>query len=128
MRTNSIIAPTNMHVGKQNPFDILIHADGVDLTAELRDAVNTKIGRVRQYAPRALRARVRLTQLLGARSENQYRARVLYEVPGNDVSAEHVAHEPLAAVDFVAEKIERRLRKRKTARLARRTRHGRPRQ
>jgi putative sigma-54 modulation protein len=122
MRTNSTIAPTNTQLGQHNPFDILIHADGVDLTEKLREAVNTKIGRVRQYAPRALRARVRLTQLLGARSQNQFRARVLYEVPGNDVSAEHVAHEPLAALDIVAEKIERRLRKRKTARLARRTR------
>ena len=128
MRINSTFAPTNTHVGKHNPFDILIHADGVDLTEKLREAVNTKIGRVRQYAPRALRARVRLTQLLGARSQNQYRAHVLYEVPGNDVSAEHVAHEPLAAVDMVAEKIERRLRKRKTARLARRMRPRRQRQ
>lgn len=124
MRTNSTFAPTNMHLGKHNPIDILIHADGVVLTEQLREAVNTKIGRVRQYAPRALRARVRLTKLLAARSQNQYRARVLYELPGNDVNAEHVAHEPVAAVDIVAEKIERRLRKRKTARLARRTRNG----
>ena len=122
MRTNSTFTPTNTHVGKANPIDILIHADGVDLTEQLREAVNTKIGRVRQYAPRALRARVRLTKLLTARSQNQYRARVLYELPGSDVNAEHVAHEPLAAVDIVAEKIERRLRKRKTALLARRTR------
>ena len=104
-----------------NSIEILIHADGVELTEKLREAVNTKIGRVRQYAPRAFRARVRLTRLLAARSQNQYRAQVLYELPGNDVNAEHVAPEPLAAVDIVAEKIERRLRKRKTARLARRS-------
>lgn len=124
MRTNSNVAPSTRHHDRANPIDILIHADGVNLTEQLREAVNTKIGRVRQYAPRALRARVRLTKLLAARSQNQYRAHVLYELPGNDVNAEHVAHEPLAAVDIVAEKIERRLRKRKTARLARRTRHG----
>lgn len=122
MRTNSTIAPTNTHHHNRNPIEILIHADGVVLTEQLREAVNTKIGRVRQYAPSAFRARVRLTKLLAARSQNQYRARVLYELPGNDVNAEHVAHEALAAVDIVAEKIERRLRKRKTARLARRTR------
>jgi putative sigma-54 modulation protein len=124
MRTNSTFAPTNTHLCNRNLIDILIYADGVNLTEQLRDAVNTKIGRVQQYAPRALRARVRLTKLLATRSQNQYRARVLYELPGNDVNAEHVAHEPLAAVDIVAEKIERRLRKRKTARLARRTRNG----
>lgn len=122
MRTNSNFAPPTRDVRRTNPIDILIHADGVDLTEKLRESVNTKIGRGRQYAPRALRARVRLTRLLAARSQNQYRARVLYELPGYDLNAEHVAHEPLAAVDIVAEKIERRLRKRKTARLARRCR------
>ena len=127
MRTNFNFAPETRRDGRANPIDILIHADGVNLTEKLREAVNTKIGRVRQYAPRALRARVRLTKLSSSRSENQYRARVLYELPGNDVNAEHIAHEPLAAVDIVAEKVERRLRKRKTARLARRLRPGRQR-
>jgi ribosomal subunit interface protein len=125
MRTNSTFTTANRRISAVNPIEILIHADGVELTDNLREAVNTKIGRVRQYAPRALRARVRLTKLLAARSQSQYRAHVLYELPGNDVNAEHVAHEPLVAVDIVAEKIERRLRKRKTARLARRIRHSR---
>jgi ribosomal subunit interface protein len=122
MRTNPTFTHAVRHVGQAAAIEILIHASGVDLTEKLREAVSTKIGRARQYEPRAVRARVRLKKLLGARSQAQYRASVLYEVPGKDVSAEHVAHEPLAAVDIVAEKIERRLRKRKTARLARRMR------
>ena len=101
---------------------ILIRAEGIELTDKLRDAVNRKIGRVRRYAPRALRARVQLHKLLANSSPHQFRARVLYELPGNDLSAEHTAHDPVAALDVVAEKIERRLRKRKTARLARRVR------
>jgi ribosomal subunit interface protein len=113
------------HDVRSHPINILIHADGIDLDDALRSAVEKKIGRVRQYAPRAHQARVRLTRLLATRSPKQFRARVLYELPGNDVVAEHVAHEPMAAVDIVAEKIERRLRKRKTARLARRLRPGR---
>ena len=121
MRNTFTPAPATRDMVGANSIEILIHADGVELTEKLREAVNTKIGRVRQYAPRAFRARVRLTRLLAARSQNQYRAQVLYELPGNDVNAEHVAPEPLAAVDIVAEKIERRLRKRKTARLARRS-------
>ena len=39
-------------------MDILIHADGLTLTEQLKAAVEEKIGRVEQYAPRALRARV----------------------------------------------------------------------
>ena len=106
-------------------MDILIRADGVELTEKLREAVNQKIGRVRQYAPRALRARVHLHKVRATASAHQFRARVHYELPGNDLSAEHTAHDPVAALDLVAEKIERRLRKRKTARLARRVREHR---
>lgn len=102
---------------------ILIHTDGVELDARMRKAVHSKIGRVRQYAPRALGARVQLIKVGPNPSSNQYRAHVLYAVKGNDVSAQHRAHDPLAALDIVAEKIERRLRKRKTAVLARRVRN-----
>lgn len=105
-------------------MDILIRADGVEVNPQLFEAIRRKIGRVRQYAPGALRARVQLQKVRAGRASDQYCVRVLYEVKGNDVSAQHTAHDPIAALDLVAEKIERRLRKRKTARLARRF-HGR---
>ena len=111
--------------GNQDAMDILIRAEGVELTDKLREAVTRKIGRVRQYAPRALRARVQLHKISPNRSAGQFLARVHYEIPGNDLVAEHRAHEPVAAIDIVAEKIERRLRRRKTARLARRVREHR---
>lgn len=104
----------------EQSMDILIRVAGVDLTEKLREAVRLKIGRVRRYAPGALRARVQIQK--SNPSPGQYRAHVLYELKGNDVSAQHTAHDPVAALDFVAEKIERRLRKRKTAQLARRVR------
>jgi len=101
-------------------MDILIRTDGVTLTDSLRADVHEKIGRVEQYAPRALRARVLLGRVTARRLPGQYVARVLYEIPGNDLSAEATGLDPLAALDIVAETIERRLRKRKTQRLARR--------
>lgn len=110
---------------KQEAMDILIRTEGVELTDELHEAVTRKIGRVRQYAPRALRARVQLHKVCANRSARQFRARVHYEIPGNDLFAEHSAHEPVAAIDLVAEKIEGRLRRRKTARLAGRVREHR---
>jgi len=99
-------------------FDIIIGTNGVELTEKLQEAVTRKIGRVRQYAPRAFRARVRFDRDHMKSAENQYRVMVRYEVPGQDMIAEHRAHEPMAALDLVSEKIERRLRKRKTARMA----------
>jgi putative sigma-54 modulation protein len=101
-------------------MDILIHADGLTLTKDLNDAVEAKIGRVEQYAPRALRARVRIRKASAHANQAQYVVRVLIELPGRDLSAEQIGPEPMLALDILAEKIERRLRKRKTRRLANR--------
>jgi len=103
-------------------MDILIRATGVELTEKLRAAVGRKVGRAQRYAPRAMRARVQLHKVRVNPSSEQYRARVHYEVPGNDVVAEHTAHDPVAALDVVADKLERKLRRRKTARLVQRVR------
>jgi len=109
------------------PFEIFTNSLGLTLTDELRAAAVRKIGRVRQYAPDALRATVDLQKVAAKRSTEQFRVFVRYELPGADMTAEHRAHEPLTALDLVAEKIERRLRKRKTAMLASRLgRHGKP--
>ena len=111
-----------------NPsFDLIIRSNCVELTEKLKEAVVRKIGRVRQYAPRAFRARVQLDREHMKAAVDQFRVSVRYEIPGHDILAEHRAHEPLAALDLVEEKIERRLRKRKTARLASRIgRRGKP--
>jgi putative sigma-54 modulation protein len=103
-------------------MDILIQADGVTLTEAIKDAIDEKIGRVEQYAPRALRARVRLRKVSAHPSPRQYVVRVLVEVPGDDLSAEESGPDVVQALDIVAGKIERRLRKRKTERLAKRER------
>ena len=99
-------------------MDILIQSDGLTLTNDLKDAVEQKIGRVEQYAPRAVRARVRIRKASAHANQAQYVVRVLIELPGRDLSAEQIGPEPMSALDILAEKIERRLRKRKTRRLA----------
>jgi len=106
-------------------MDILIQADGVTLTEAIKDAVDEKIGHVEQYAPRAVRARVRLRKVSAHPSPRQYTVRVLVEIPGADLSAEESGANVISALDVVAGKIERRLRKRKTDRLARRERGAR---
>jgi ribosomal subunit interface protein len=103
-------------------MDILIQADGVTLTPAIKDAIDEKMGHVEQYAPRALRARVRLRKASAHPSQRQYTVRVLVEIPGADLSAEESRAEVITALDVVTGKIERRLRKRKTERLARRER------
>jgi putative sigma-54 modulation protein len=107
-------------------MDILILADGVILTEALQAAIEEKIGRIEQYAPRAVRARVRLRKVSAHPSPRQYVVRVLCELPGRDLSAEESGGDVLSALDVVAEKIERRVRKQKTKRLDKRE-HGSPR-
>ena len=114
---------TSKKAAQIRSMDVLIRTDGVELTDELRKKVFTKISRVRQYAPGALRARVLLQKVRPA----EFRAHVLYEVKGNDVSAEHRANDPLKAINSLAQKIQQRLRKRKTAHLASRVRSTRAR-
>ncbi|HUI05662.1 MAG TPA: HPF/RaiA family ribosome-associated protein, partial [Verrucomicrobiae bacterium] len=69
-------------------MDILIQADGVTLTEAMRDVIDEKMGHVEQYAPRAVRARVRLRKVSAHPSPRQYVVRVLVEIPGADLSAE----------------------------------------
>ncbi len=101
-------------------MDILIQCTGFTATPELQSAVEEKVGRAVQYAPRAVRARVSMRRVSAHPSPRQFIVKVLYEVPGANLSAEGSNGDPLTALDFVAEKIERRLRKRKTGMLARR--------
>lgn len=101
-------------------MDILVQADGVALTEAIKNAVDEKIGRVEQYAPRAVRARVNLRKISAHASPRQYIVRVLVEIPGAELSAQESSADVISALDVVEGKIERRLRKRKTERLAQR--------
>jgi len=103
-------------------MDILIHTDGLTLTDALYEAIEEKIGRVEQFESRMVRARVRIRKSSAHANQAQYVVRVLVEIPGADLSAEQIGPEPMLALDIAADKIERRLRKRKTERLARRNR------
>ncbi|MCE9614373.1 MAG: ribosome-associated translation inhibitor RaiA [Lentisphaerae bacterium] len=101
-------------------MDMLIHTDGVTLTKKLEGAIEEKIGRLEQYAPRALRTRVKIRKVSAHAGTSQFVVGVLIEVPGSDISAEEKGPEPMAALDLVSEKLESRLRKIKTRRLRRR--------
>jgi ribosomal subunit interface protein len=103
-------------------MDILIQADGVTLSDALKATVEEKISRVEQFAPRAVRTRVRVRKVSAHVSNRQYNVRVLCEIPGADLSAEETGPDVISALDVATSKIERRLRKRKTEILAKRTR------
>lgn len=101
-------------------MDVLVHADGFRMSDELKASIEEKIGRLEQYEPRALRARVHMRRVSSHHNDKEFQAKVLLEVPGRDVSAEKEASQPLEAVDLLYEIVENILRKRKDDRLSRR--------
>ncbi len=103
-------------------MDILVHAEGFHLDDRLKQAVEDKVGRLEHFGTRVVRARVTVRRASAHASTKQFAARALMEIPGRDLSAEQFASEPLEAVDLLVEKMEQQLRKRKTAKLAKRTR------
>ena len=101
-------------------MDILIRTAGMELTKTLEAAVEEKIGRVESFGPTIVRARVFVHKDSAHASGRQYSVRVICEVRGADITAEQFGADVPSALDAVAQKIERRLRKRKTDRLSRR--------
>ena len=99
-------------------MDMLSHTDGIPLSRKLEEAIAEKIGRVEQYAPRALRARVHVRKVSARAGRGQYMVKVLIELPGKDESATQTGGSAIEALDIVAEKIEHRLQVRKTRRIA----------
>jgi putative sigma-54 modulation protein len=102
-------------------MDILIHAEGFSLDDRKKAMIEEKVARLEHYAPRALRARVTLRMDSAHQNDKQFAAKILMEIPGNDLAAEKKAGEPLEAVDLLVEKMERQLERRKTEHMARRT-------
>lgn len=101
-------------------MEILVHSEGFRLNDEVRTAVADKVGRLDHFGLRVLRARVTLRRISPRPSSRQFIAKVLMEVPGRDLTAEQKASGPIEAIDLLVEKMEQRLRKRKTAKLSRR--------
>jgi ribosomal subunit interface protein len=102
-------------------MDILIHSEGFTLDDQKKVLIEEKVGRLENYAPRALRARVTVRLDSAHQNDKQFVAKLLMEIPGNDVVAEKKAGEPIEAIDLLVEKIEHQLQRRKTERIARRT-------
>lgn len=102
-------------------MDILIHSEGFALDDRKKALVEEKVGRLEHFTPRALRARVTVRMNSAHQNNKQFSAKILLEIPGNDLAAEQKAGEPIEAVDLLVEKMERQLEKRKTEHLARRS-------
>jgi ribosomal subunit interface protein len=115
------------HSKRAPAFELLMRANRVELTDGIKKAICRKIDHARQFAPEAFRARIHLERHVIKGSPHSYRVVVRYELPGYDILAEHHAGDALGTFQTAMEKVERRLRTRKTTALARRMGAGRKR-
>ena len=102
-------------------MDILVHSEGFTLNEKLKGQVEDKVGRIELHDQRVIRVRTTLKRLSAHVSPKQFAVAVHVEIPGNDIHAEQKAGGPLEAVDLVLEKIEHQLSRKKTEKLAKRT-------
>ena len=103
-------------------MDILIQSPGVTLTDDLKATIEEKTAHLEQYAPRALRARVRVRKTSAHASKSQYSVSISCDAPHAHLDVEERGADVLSALEAAAAKIERRMRKVKTERLAKRQR------
>lgn len=104
-------------------MNLRIGARHLELTDALRGYVEDKIGRLERYEPRVIDAHVELSHDT-SRPGQEFVARVNVAVPGPDLHAEQSCSDMYAAIDGVADKLERMLRKRQTRRQAKRVKGG----
>ncbi len=100
----------------KDPIDVLFRTDGVMPSEKLQKTVLAKISRISRRIPDAIRARVQIQRDCSSRSPRSFRAHVLYEIKGNDISAEHRGRDPHVALEGAAEKLRRQLREKQRSR------------
>jgi ribosomal subunit interface protein len=103
-------------------MDILIQAPGVTLNDDLKATIEEKIAHIEQYAPRALRARVRIRKVSAHASKAQFSVSINCDAPHAHLNVEERGADVLSALDAAAAKIARRMDKIKTERLSKRER------
>jgi len=103
-------------------MDILIQSTGVTLAEDLKATIEEKISRIELHAPRALRARVRVRKTSAHASGSQYSISINCDAPHAHLNVEERGADVLSALEAAVNKIDRRLDKIKTERLAKRER------
>jgi putative sigma-54 modulation protein len=85
------------------------------LTAAIHQAVAAQLGQLEDHGTEIIGAHVVLLHANAAAPGDRYQVRVHLALPGPDIYAEHVADDLYMAIEQVAAKLARQLRKRKTA-------------
>lgn len=89
----------------------IIHGKHVDVTDALRDYVEEKLGKVEKFSRHILEMNVELSVAKNPRIKNNQQVTVTTSVNGLMLRAEESSVNMYAAIDLVADKLERQLKK-----------------
>ena len=107
-------------------MDLIISGKDFRLTPSLKAYVEQKIGRLSRFWRRIIRTRVELDVDHNQRSGDIYRVEAKVEVPGPDIRLGIKARAMYAAIDLIANKLERLIGKAKAKTESRFRRGQRP--
>lgn len=97
-------------------MQIIVAAKNFDLTPSLELYAREKLGKIERYWANLVRVHVELVRNTHHKHGNVCAVSVWVEAPGNDLRAWTEASEMHAAIDLIAEKIERQVSKAKDRR------------
>jgi len=92
-------------------MQIHIHSKSLSIRDNLKEYAEEKIGKLTKVYPEILSADVGFTRRSKNSGEDKYKVEITLHCKGNLIRAEEDSTSPFAAVDFVAEKLERQLRR-----------------
>ena len=89
-------------------MNLTIHGNHVEVSPALRDHVTGKLSRIERHFDQVIDATVQLTC-----EKLRQRAEITLRVRGNNIHVESVEDDMYAAIDALADKLHRRVRKHK---------------
>ncbi len=94
-------------------MDFIISGKNFKLTPSLKQYIQDKLGRLKKYWGKIIRARVELKVDKAHKSGQVSEVDVVLEVPGPDIRAEQKGNEMHEAIDLIMPKLEKQLRRAK---------------
>jgi putative sigma-54 modulation protein len=104
-------------------MELNIKTKHIELTSQIEDYVQEKIGHLEKYDHQIMEVMVRLFSGKEHTSETKFRAEVTMHLPKTMLVAEGRGSDIHAAIDVVSEKIERQLEKHKHKMFGKKNQH-----
>lgn len=105
---------------KLNRKDVLISGNNIDLKPGLKQQIMEKVDKLFSHEQNIIRLRIDLEYDSNRTKKNEYTAKGIIEIRGNDIIVSSPADELMVAVDKLVNTLDRQLRRRSRMRKVKR--------